>query len=138
MPRVNAPDRMQIGEVASAAGLSLRTVRYYEEMGLLEPVERTRGGFRLYTAEQIERLRLITELKPLGFTVREIREVLDAHDVLGDAKARAPARERAAATLRRYAKEAAGRVEDLRAQASRAEQAVNRLRRRARRARTVR
>ncbi|MDP9021544.1 MAG: MerR family DNA-binding transcriptional regulator, partial [Actinomycetota bacterium] len=49
----------QIGEVADRVGLSLRTVRYYEEVGLIEPSDRTAGGFRLYTDDDISRLELI-------------------------------------------------------------------------------
>jgi DNA-binding transcriptional MerR regulator len=75
---------LQIGEVADRVGLSLRTVRYYEEMGLLTPAQRTEGGFRLYTEEEVERLRLIKQMKPLGFTVEQMRDLLDARDALHD------------------------------------------------------
>ena len=73
---------LQIGEVADRVGLSLRTVRYYEEMGLLTPAQRTEGGFRLYTGEEVERLGLIKQMKPLGFTVQQMRDLLDARDAL--------------------------------------------------------
>ncbi len=73
---------LHIGEVAERAGLSLRTVRYYEEQGLIAPEGRTEGGFRLYTAEHVDRLLLIRHMKPLGFTVQEMRELLDARDAL--------------------------------------------------------
>jgi DNA-binding transcriptional MerR regulator len=72
----------QIGEVAERVDLSLRTVRYYEEMGLITPERRTDGGFRLYTDENIERLLTIKQMKPLGFSLQEMREVLDARDAL--------------------------------------------------------
>jgi DNA-binding transcriptional MerR regulator len=83
----------QIGEVVDTVGLSLRTVRFYEEAGLVIPVARTAGGFRLYDDESIARLRLIMQMKPLGFTLDEmrllieVRERLDAVD--GDAATRA-------------------------------------------------
>ena len=64
----------QIGEVAERVGLSLRTVRYYEEKGLISPERRTDGGFRLYTDENIARLLLIMQMKPLGFSLDEMRE----------------------------------------------------------------
>lgn len=71
---------LQIGEVADRAGLSLRTVRYYEEQGLVTPAKRSDGGFRLYTEQQVDRLLVIKQMKPLGFTVQEMRELIDARD----------------------------------------------------------
>lgn len=68
---------MQIGEVAERVGLSLRTVRYYEEVGLVTPVERSSGGFRIYDEHAVERLKLVRDLKPLGFSLEEIREIVD-------------------------------------------------------------
>ncbi len=76
---------LQIGEVAERTGLSLRTIRYYEEMDLVVPDTRTDGGFRLYTEDHLHRLALIRRMKPLGFTRREMRELLEARDRLDDA-----------------------------------------------------
>jgi DNA-binding transcriptional MerR regulator len=73
----------QIGEVAAAVGLSLRTVRFYEEAGLVIPVARTAGGFRLYDDESIERLRLIMQMKPLGFTLDEMRVLIELFEEVG-------------------------------------------------------
>jgi len=72
----------QIGEVADAVGLSLRTIRYYGEVGLAPPSGRTTGGFRLYTDDDIERLRLIKHMKPLDFSLDEMRQLLEAQDDL--------------------------------------------------------
>lgn len=72
----------QIGYVADRVGLSLRTVRYYEEIGLVEPSGRTDGGFRLYTDEDIARLELIKQLKPLEFSLDELRDLLELRDRL--------------------------------------------------------
>lgn len=72
----------QIGEVALRVTLSLRTVRYYEEAGLLMPTGRTVGGFRLYDHNAIERLLLIKKMKPLGFTLEEMRSLLTLRDEL--------------------------------------------------------
>jgi DNA-binding transcriptional MerR regulator len=72
----------QIGEVVDAVGLSLRTVRFYEEAGLVIPVARTAGGFRLYDDESIARLHLIMQMKPLGFTLDEMRLLIEARDRL--------------------------------------------------------
>ena len=69
--------RMQIGEVAEQIGLSLRTIRYYEEVGLAVPSARSEGGFRLYVADDVERLRVIMQVKPLGFSLEEIAELLE-------------------------------------------------------------
>ncbi len=71
---------MQIGHVAERVGLSLRTVRYYEEVGLLTPAGRSQGGFRLYREAQVERLRLLKGMKPFGLTLEEIRELVELID----------------------------------------------------------
>ena len=73
---------MQIGDVADRTGLSLRTVRHYEEVGLLPEAQRSTGGFRLYTDEAVERLLVIKQMKPLEFTLEQMRELLDALDEL--------------------------------------------------------
>jgi DNA-binding transcriptional MerR regulator len=67
---------MQIGEVAERTGLSLRTIRYYEEVGLAVPSARSQGGFRLYTELDVDRLELIKRMKPLGFQLEEMRDLL--------------------------------------------------------------
>jgi MerR family copper efflux transcriptional regulator len=68
---------LQIGEVAENVGLSLRTVRYYEEVGLVTPASRSEGGFRLYSDADVERLRLLKRMKPLGLSLEEMRELAD-------------------------------------------------------------
>lgn len=68
---------VQIGEVAERTGLSLRTIRYYEEVGLVVPSARSQGGFRLYTEPDIERLLVIMRMKPLGFQLEEMRELVE-------------------------------------------------------------
>lgn len=73
---------MQIGDVAERTGLSLRTVRHYEEVGLLPEAERSPGGFRLYTDAAVERLLVVKQMKPLEFTLEQMREVLDVFDEL--------------------------------------------------------
>lgn len=69
--------RMQIGDFADRLGLSQRTIRHYEEVGLLTPTERSQGGFRLYCEDDVQRMRVIKQMKPLGFTLEQMREVLD-------------------------------------------------------------
>jgi len=73
---------MHIGRVADEVGLSLRTIRYYEEIGLVTPSGRTAGGFRLYRAEDVERLLLIKRMKPLGYPLEEMSRLLKLVDAL--------------------------------------------------------
>lgn len=67
---------MHIGELAERTGLSLRTVRYYDEVGLLPATARTHGGFRVYSEDDFERLVVIKQMKPLGFSLEEMAEIL--------------------------------------------------------------
>lgn len=64
---------MQIGELAKKAGITLRTVRYYEELGLLNHTVRTKGGFRLYEDAELRKLELIRDLQGLDFPLAKIR-----------------------------------------------------------------
>lgn len=73
---------VQIGEVAERTGLSLRTIRYYEQVGLVVPSSRTAGGFRLYAESDVARLRLVKRMKPLDFTLEEMKDVLGVLDAL--------------------------------------------------------
>jgi MerR family transcriptional regulator, repressor of the yfmOP operon len=71
----------RIEQVASRTGLTKRTLRYYEEMGLLDPPTRTEGGYRLYTAADVQRLERIKRLKDLlGLSLSEIRELVQAEE----------------------------------------------------------
>ncbi|MBP5802850.1 MerR family transcriptional regulator [Leucobacter sp. NPDC015123] len=69
---------MQIGELAERTELSLRTLRHYDEIGLLEPSGRSEGGFRLYTEGDYERLMLIRRMKPLGYSLEQMGDLLRA------------------------------------------------------------
>jgi MerR family Zn(II)-responsive transcriptional regulator of zntA len=70
---------LQIGEVAKKADVSVRTVRYDEELGLLEPLLRTSGGTRLYSEAQVTRLRFIRRLRDLGLGLEKIKLALGAN-----------------------------------------------------------
>ena len=73
---------LQIGEAAERAQLTQRTLRYYEEKGLLNPPTRMDGGFRLYSADDMERIDRIRQLKELlGFSLADIKEMIESDDV---------------------------------------------------------
>ncbi|MCX4393249.1 MULTISPECIES: MerR family transcriptional regulator [Streptomyces] len=114
---------MQIGEVAERTGLSLRTIRHYEEVGLIVPSARSKGGFRLYTEADVSRLMVIRRMKPLDFSLEEMRDLLEITDRLG-AQDDPPApleRERLRERLDAYRKVADARCETLRARLAMAE-----------------
>lgn len=67
---------MQIGEVAERTQLSLRTIRHYDQVGLVPPSGRSEGGFRLYTEADVERLNHVRRITPLGFSLDETAEIL--------------------------------------------------------------
>ncbi len=69
-------EKMRIGEFAEQAGVTPRTIRYYEGLGLLGPNEREGHGFRYYTEAELTRLKKIDALKQLGLSLEEIGEVL--------------------------------------------------------------
>ena len=74
--------RYQIGEVAEKTGVTQRTLRFYEEKGLLKPPERMDGGFRLYSDIDVKRIEFIRRLQNLlGFTLSEIKEMVDAEEM---------------------------------------------------------
>ena len=71
---------IQIGDLAARAGVSTRTVRYYEELGMIIPQERSTGGFRRYGEDQLRRLEIIQSLKALGFELERIRDLFCLRD----------------------------------------------------------
>lgn len=108
-------EHMQIGEVAERTSLSLRTIRHYEEVGLVRPTARSKGGFRLYTESDVQRLLLIRRMKPLDFTLDEMADLLGVLDDLatdGDSIDRAALLDR----LTMYHEAAAQRITALREQ----------------------
>ena len=116
------PAMHQIGEVAEAVGLSLRTIRYYDEVGIVVPSGRSAGGFRLYTDADIERLRFVKNLKPLEFTLDEIRTLFETIDEVADATTD---RAHAADRLTAFAEVGQQRCIELRAQLQAAERVVD-------------
>jgi DNA-binding transcriptional MerR regulator len=75
---------VRIGEVASAAGATAKTLRFYEKAGLLQPAERTPSGYRRYAPDVVERVHFIRRGQAAGLTLAEIRTILEIRDA-GDA-----------------------------------------------------
>jgi Cu(I)-responsive transcriptional regulator len=95
------PKSMNIGTVASATGLPAKTIRYYESIGLVGPARRTGGNYRLYEERDVATLRFIERARRLGFSLKEVAELLALwHD-----------RDRASADVRRLAEAQIRRVD---------------------------
>ena len=75
---------LTIGRLAKQAGLGIETIRFYERQGLIQPPPRTDSNYRIYPEEEVARLKFIKRAKDLGFTLKEIKELLfmqhDPHD----------------------------------------------------------
>ena len=88
---------LSVRELVKSLGINIQTVRYYEREGLIPEPERTAGGHRLFGEEDILRLRFIQRAKNCGFTLREIRELLNMRN--SDVATCTDVRERAEAKL---------------------------------------
>jgi DNA-binding transcriptional MerR regulator len=75
---------LQIGEVAEMLGITTRTIRYYEEFGIMAPPQRLEGGNRVYAKEDILRLKFILKLKELGISLKEMQELSDIYKIHKD------------------------------------------------------
>lgn len=102
-----------IGEVVDAAGLSLRTIQHYDALGLVPPSGRSRGRSRLYTTEDIQRLRLVRHMKPLSFSLDEMRDLLAVRDRLAGGIDDETERDMTLGRLSMYIAVAEGRIESL-------------------------
>ncbi|MCD6042480.1 MAG: merR [Burkholderiales bacterium] len=94
---------LTIGKVASAAGVNVETVRYYQRCGLVPEPPRPPGGVRRYPSETVARLRFIKRAQELGFSLVEIRRLLSLGDPQTCGKARALAAEKLSLVLARLA-----------------------------------
>ncbi|OKJ23872.1 MerR family transcriptional regulator [Streptomyces sp. CB00316] len=117
---------MRIGEVSGRSGLSLRTIRHYESVGVVAPSGRSLGGFRLFTESEVRRLVLVRRMRPLGFCLDDVRALLDVLDRLPGRGGPLPendeqACEELVAKLRKYWVRADARCEDLRRELETAE-----------------
>lgn len=102
----------------------MRTVRYYEESGLLTPAGRTPGGFRLYDDDAVDRLLVIRKMKSLGFTLEEMRSLLSVRDELAGSTVSAERRAELQELLRTWVVLAEEKLATLRQQAGVAEDFV--------------
>jgi len=78
---INGLKYFKIGELANLIEMSPRTIRYYEEIGLLNSVKRIEGGKRVYTDKDFQRLKFIKRLKHLGLTLSEMHELGDIYQI---------------------------------------------------------
>lgn len=100
---------MHIGEVATRTELSLRSLRHWEEVGLLRPSGRTDGGFRLYTEADVDKILAIRRMKPLGFSIEEMKAVMSDLEALEDPAVGGDSREAARRRLAEVQEDAAER-----------------------------
>lgn len=103
---------MRIGDLARRAGTTMRTIRYYEERGLIEPAQRSKGGFRLYHEQELERLRLIRSLQVLDMPLAQVKAFFDQRRAGRAASEIAPALQR---VLREHLNEMEDRIAQYRA-----------------------
>jgi DNA-binding transcriptional MerR regulator len=133
--------RHQIDEVSAMTGLTKRSLRYYEEVNLLVPEERSEGGYRLYSDADVAKLRHIVALRDaLGYTLDEIKEVLAAEEelarirtvlpVVADATAQIAACERALTILQREEERAARKLDQIAAVRQRYQERIQRTKQR--------
>ena len=74
---------MKIGEIATEAGVTVDTIRFYERVGVLPAPARTESGYRDYERDTVERIKLTRELQAIGFTLTDAVDALAAHDAGG-------------------------------------------------------
>lgn len=77
VPAQSNPRKVQIGAIAKRTGLTVDAVRFYEKQGLLKAPSRSMSGYRLYGGEELRTLRFVTRAQKLGFSLQEIRQLLD-------------------------------------------------------------
>ncbi|MDZ7885485.1 MAG: MerR family transcriptional regulator [Mycobacterium sp.] len=118
---------LQIGEVAARTELSIATVRHYDEVGLVTPSARSTGGFRLYTDADVERLLVIRRMKPLGFSLVDMKDLLDSLQILNGAGASPKQRSDAARYLQDCRLKAQESAATLRKQLAYAEELIGLL-----------
>jgi len=76
---------VQVGELAKATGKTVRAIHLYEDLGILTPVDRSKGRYRLFSSEALLRVRWIMKLQSLGFSLSEIQDIVREHEDANDA-----------------------------------------------------
>ena len=79
--KIQDKELLQIGELAKHLGITTRTIRYYEEISLLNAPRRLSGGVRVYGKDDVTRLKFILRLKELGITLKEMQELAEIYDI---------------------------------------------------------
>lgn len=102
---------MRIGELAERAGVTPRTIRYYEKLGLLGPSERAGTGFRYYGEAELARLEKIDSLKQLGLSLEEIQGVIDLY--FADAAGALQGKQKIVQMLEQHLRETERKIADL-------------------------
>jgi DNA-binding transcriptional MerR regulator len=101
---VPRPQILRIGQLARKVGVNVQTIRFYEREGLLAPPSRTPSGYRAYTASDLERVRVIRTCQKIGFTLKDVKIVLEPHRVLASrataSSAKSAARDKMLASAR--------------------------------------
>lgn len=77
--RLSSDEYMQISDLAKALHITTRTIRLYEQMGLVDPPKRTEGGIRVYENDDIKRFKFVLKLKALGLSLNEMKELADIY-----------------------------------------------------------
>jgi len=77
-----AEDYIQIGELAKKTHVTPRTIKHYEEKGLLKPFKKTVGGFRLYQNDKVKLVERIRQLKKVGFSLKEVKEIEEINGIV--------------------------------------------------------
>jgi MerR family transcriptional regulator, copper efflux regulator len=79
-PLAHSNTLLRIGEIKDRSQIPVKTIRYYEEIGLIHAVKRTEGGFRLFAPDVLKRLAFIKRAQSLGLSLQEIHDILTIHD----------------------------------------------------------
>ena len=117
-----ATPAMHIGEVAARTELSLRSLRHWEDVGLIVPTDRIEGGFRLYTEADVEKILFVRRMKPLGFSLDEMKAVMVDLEALRDSTTDDAGRSRARDHLADVQRDAAERRSRLERQVAMADE----------------